>query len=133
MLTEEASVALVRTQIVRAGRQACFEITAYCFMPDHAHLVVTGRDVCSDARRYIRLAKQYSGYYYKQQFGAQLWQRYGYERVIRDDAELALTIGYVLSNPVNAGLADHPAQYPFVGSERYTVEELVAISEWRPR
>lgn len=121
---------LVRTQILRAAREASFEVTAYCFMPDHTHLVVAGREERSDVKRFIKLAKQYSGYYFKQRFGVQLWQRYGYERVIRDDPELALTIGYLLDNPVSARLAEHPLKYPYIGSERFTVDELVAMSEW---
>ena len=130
VFVEHSSVALVRTQILRASVEARFELTAYCFMPDHTHLVVAGRDERSDVKRFIRLSKQYSGYYFKQSFGVQLWQRYGYERVIRDDAELALTIGYLLDNPVSARLAEHPADYPYLGSERYAVKELVAMSEW---
>ena len=102
---KEAHVVLVCTQILRAAREARFETTVYCFMPDHAHLIVEGRDESSDARRFIKLAKQYSGYYSKQESGVRLWQRYGYERVIRDDAELALTIGYLLGTPVSAALA----------------------------
>ena len=102
-------------------------------MPDHLHLIVAGREDTSDVRRFIKLAKQYSGYYFKQLYGVQLWQRYGYERVIRDDVELALTIGYLLGNPVTAGLAGHPSKYPYIGSERYTMEELLAICEYETR
>ena len=133
VFVEEACVALVRTQILRAACEERFEMTAYCFMPDHAHLIIGGRDESSDARNFIKLAKQHSGYYFKQQHGVQLWQRYGYERVIRDDAEIALTIGYILNNPVCAGLVGHPADYPYIGSERYTVEELLAICEYETR
>jgi putative transposase len=106
---KETHVVLVCTQILRAAREAEFAMTFYCFMPDHVHLIVEGR------------------------FGVQLWQRYGYERVIRDDAELALTIGYLLGNPVSAGLADHPSKYPYIGSDRYTIEELLAICEYETR
>ena len=133
MFIDDASVALVRTQILRASAEASSELTAYCFMPDHTHLVVAGRDEWSDVKRFIKLSKQYSGYYFKQRFGVPLWQRYGYERVIRDNSELALTIGCLLGNPVSARLAEHPTHYPYLGSERYTVEELMAMSEWGTR
>src|SRR6188474_2169398 len=133
VFVQEAVVTLVRTQILRAACEERFEITAYCFMPDHAHLIIGGRDESSDARSFIKLAKQYSGFYFKQRNGVQLWQRYGYERVIRDEAELALTIGYILSNPVHAGLVGYPAEYPYIGSERFTVAELMEISEYERR
>jgi putative transposase len=130
LFRSDASVALVRTQILRAARQTRFEITAYCFMPDHVHLIAAGCESSSDAKVFIKLAKQYSGYYFKKERGVRLWQRYGFERVIRDDAELALTIGYIVANPVRDGLVAHPAQYRFLGSERHSVAELLAICEY---
>ena len=130
VFAEEAHVALVCTQILRAAREERFEVTAYCFMPDHVHLVVAGTDGSADVRRFIKLAKQFSGYYFKQRTGDQLWQRYGFERVIRDDAELAFTIGYIVANPVRTGLVDRPENYQHLGSERYTVVELLEICEY---
>jgi putative transposase len=127
---EEQLVALVRAQILRAAAEECFAVIAYCFMPDHAHLVVDGLKDDADCKAFIMAAKQYSGYYYKQETGERLWQRYGHERVIRDDMERALTIRYVVANPVRAGLVDHPAEYPFLGSQRYEIDELLALCEY---
>ena len=118
---EESSVSLVRTQILRAAREKGFEISAYCFM----HLIASGYDESSEAKTFIKVSKQYSGYYFAKERGQRLWQRYGYERVIRDDAELALSVGYIVANPVRAGLVSHPAEYPDVGSEVYTLERAV--------
>src|SRR5687767_7777334 len=112
-----AHVLLVRTQILRAAREERCDVPAYCFMPDHVHLIVAGRDDSSDAKMFIKLSKQYSGYYFKKATGRQLWQRYGFERVIRGDTELALTIGDIAENPVRSGLVDHPSKYPYLGSE----------------
>ena len=126
----EAPVALVRAQILRAAREIGFEISAYCFMPDHLHLVVSGLDESSDAKAFISRSKQYSGYYFKREHGVRLWQRYGFERVVRDDKELALTVGYIVGNPVRGGLVSDPAQYPFLGSERYTLTELMLMCEY---
>jgi putative transposase len=124
-------VGLVWRQIVRAAEQCRVEITAYCFMPDHLHMVVRGREAAADCKAFIKSAKQLSGYYFAQERGSRLWQRYCFERVLRDDLECALTIGYVVSNPVRSGLADHPSGYPFVGSQRYALSELLEICEYR--
>ena len=130
VFVEEPRVTLVRAQILRAAREERFEISAYCFMPDHLHLIATGLDEPSDAKTFIKRSKQYSGYYFKREYGARLWQRYGYERVIRDDDELALTAGYIVGNPVRAGLVGDPSEYPFLGSERYTLRELLMMCEY---
>ena len=116
----------VRSQFLRACRQLSIELTAYCFMPDHVHLLLDSTTDGSDVRKWIKLAKQLSGYLFAQAHSGRLWQRYGYERVIGDDVERALTIRYIVENPVKAGLAGCPQEYPFLGSERYTVEELTA-------
>src|SRR5215471_16728728 len=94
-------------------------------------LVVDGERDDSSCLAFIKLAKQYSGYYYKQQSGHQLWQRYGYEHVIRNYMERALTIRYVLANPVRAGLVADPRRYHGLGSQTHTVDELMEISEYR--
>jgi putative transposase len=128
IFSEASAVELVRSQFLRACAEKFFELTAYCFMPDHLHLVVRGVRVDADCRRFIALAKQYSGYAYKQQRQQRLWSRYGYERVIRESLERALTIRYLLENPVKAGLVARVADYPFTGSACYTLAELMAIA-----
>ena len=118
-------------QFLRAAGTHRFEIIAYCFMPDHLHFASHGTSEHSDCKAFIKAAKQYSGYAFKQRHDQRLWQRYGFERVIRDDAELASTIGYIISNPVRAGLVTHPSQYPHLGSQIYSVAELLKICEYR--
>jgi putative transposase len=121
----EEKVDLVRRQILRAARRYQFLFIAYCFMPDHLHLLAEGVCEGSDLRAFIKAAKQYSGYHFKHRYGTRLWQRYGYEHVQRDDFERATAIRYILDNPVNGGLAKDPADYPFVGSDCYTIAELI--------
>ena len=99
-------------------------------MPDHAHLVVDGERNDSDCLAFIKAAKQYSGYYFKQAYRQRLWQRYGHERFIRDETERALTIRYLLANPVKAGLVSDPREYFGLGSERHTVDELMRMTEY---
>jgi hypothetical protein len=50
--------------------------------------------------------------------------------VIRDDQELAMTVRYIVANPVRAGLVEHPSAYPFLGSQRYAVTELLQWCEY---
>jgi REP element-mobilizing transposase RayT len=114
----------------RASREKGFLIAAHCLMPDHAHLVVDGMRDDADCLAFIKAAKQYSGYYYKRAYGRALWQRYGFEHVIRDDMERALTIRYLLANPVRAGIVADPRRFAGLGSERYSVDELMQISEY---
>ena len=56
----------VRTQFLSAGSKYHFEITAYCFMPDHVHLAIHGTAGHSDCKAFIKAAKQYSGCAFRQ-------------------------------------------------------------------
>ena len=66
IFVEESVFRLVLQQILRAGAEEGFSLIAYCFMPDHIHLIVEGLANDSDCKAFIKAAKQYSGYYYKQ-------------------------------------------------------------------
>jgi putative transposase len=122
------AVDIAHAQIVRAAGEQAFEITVYCYMPDHAHLLIKGTYEAAEALTFISRAKQYSAFHYKRRFGCRLWQRYGYEHVLREDIEEAATIRYIIDNPVRAGLVRHRAEYPFTGSMRYTMEELEQLA-----
>ena len=123
-------VDLVHAQILRTSMATAFEITAYCYMPDHLHLMVEGLEGRSDCRVFISRAKQYSGFYYQRLASRRLWQRYSYERVLRDEDLTAGVVRYILENPIRAGLVQSPEDYPFSGSTRYTILELADAIRW---
>ena len=124
LFTSRTVVDLVLGSFRQAAVVWSMAIVAYCFMPDHLHLLVEGRSDDSSLLDFVRMAKQRSGYAYARSFRTRLWQRYGYERVLRSDEERFFVAAYVVANPVRAGLADDVRQYPFVGSDVYTMEEL---------
>ena len=99
-------VELVLVQILRAAGDEQFAILAYCFMPDHAHLLIEGKRDSSNALRFISRAKQFSGFHYQQRQGQRLWQRYGHEHVLRGDEDTRRVARYILSNPIRGGLVE---------------------------
>src|SRR6266852_655533 len=85
--TNQAAVDLVLSQIRRAAGDERFAIPAYCLMLDHLHLLVEAQTDQSNGLKFISRAKQFSGFYYKQKYQLPLWQRYGYEHVLRDEED----------------------------------------------
>ena len=75
--------------------------------------------------QFIARLKQYSGYYYSAAYHEKLWQRYGFEHVLRDDETTMVVAKYILENPIRAGLVNRVEDYPFVGSLVYSVAELI--------
>ena len=77
-------------------------------------------------KSFAKSAKQYSGYYYARSHeGGKLWQKGNDDQIIRDRADLFERIRYVVFNPVDRGLMADPKGYPFLFSQRWTVDQLV--------
>ena len=125
LFTNAEIVRLVLTQISRASAKHLFGVIAYCFMPDHLHLLVAGQAPDSACKPFIALVKQYSGYHYSEASGSRLWQRYGFEHTLRDEELTLIVAKYILENPIRAGLVDRVHDYPFVGSLVYSLDELL--------
>jgi REP element-mobilizing transposase RayT len=57
LFTSAAPVDLVRAQISRAACESSFAVPAYCFMPDHLHLLVEAKSNASDGRGFIKRSR----------------------------------------------------------------------------
>jgi len=88
-------------------------------------LLIQGLRADSDCKRFISRAKQFSGFHYKRQYKRTLWQRYGYERIMRDDEATIDVARYILANPLRAGLVKDIREFRFTGSSVVTVGELI--------
>ena len=95
-------------------------------MPDHLHLLVQGETEGADLRRFIKLAKQLSGFHYRRTFGDTLWQRYGFEHVVRSEEGILSVARYILENPLGQRLVSSIYDYPFVGSDTHS---FAAVAE----
>ncbi len=111
-----AVVDLVLSQIVRAAAEQRFAIFAYCFMPDHLHLLVEGTAADSDMREFCRIAKQYAGFAYKVHTLRPLWQPSYYDHILREEEDTWSVVRYIVENPLLAELAARADEYPFLGS-----------------
>lgn len=101
-------------------------VLAYCFMPDHLHLLVQGSDR-SNLIDFMKRFKQLSGFGYKTEAGKQLWQKSYHDHIVRRDEDLEAVAQYIFENPCRAGLVDDLALYPFSGGE-YLERPL----DWQP-
>ncbi len=93
---------------ISAGKYG-FTIRAYCFMPDHLHLLLTG-DEWSSLPDFMRHFKQLTGYAYSRTTGGKLWQTSYWDHVLRAEEDIEDVARYVWGNPVRAGIvADYRA------------------------
>ena len=123
---DEGVVGDVHRQLQQSALQFDMQITAYCYMPDHLHVLLTERsDFCELVRRF----KQMSAFSYKKSTGRALWQPGYHERILRDDEVTEAVVRYILENPIRAGLTKCLGEYRFAGSGVYDLAGLIMAWE----
>jgi putative transposase len=113
--TAAGEIDLVRLEILANAARYAFDVCAYCFMPDHLHLMVRGMKADATLTPFITMAKQRTGYLFCRRTGARLWQEGYFERTIRSDEDLTAVALYIQANPVRAGLVSRVADWPYTG------------------
>jgi putative transposase len=105
----------VRDDIERVADAEHFRVLAYCFMPDHLHLLVQGESDGADLQRFVKDWKQMTGFKHAKGYGFRLWQVGFFDYVLRSDEDTNRHAQYILSNPIRAGLTHTIGEYPFAG------------------
>jgi putative transposase len=127
-----ALVADVHDRFLRTAVENEFAILAYCYMPDHLHLLAEGLSDEANLRSFVSLAKQHSAFCTRHRVKPRLWQKGYFERVLREEDDLFNVARYVVQNPVRAGLVRFPDDYAFIGSTILTKEQLTESCMWNP-
>jgi putative transposase len=125
LFEDAAIVSRSLDQIRITARLERFAILAYCFMPEHLHLLVEGLDQHADLRHFAKMSKQRSGAIHALSGNGRLWQEGYWEKVLRVDEDLGRVVRYVLENPVRANLARTAGDYPFTGSDIWNLADLL--------
>jgi REP element-mobilizing transposase RayT len=124
LFVEADAVSLAHAQICALPRPRAFLFmrTATCPITFIFSLKPSATAVISSASSHARTVFRL---YFKRAMKQTLWQRYGYERVLRNESETIIVARYVVENPVRAGLVESPLDYPFWGSSTCPREDLL--------
>jgi REP element-mobilizing transposase RayT len=99
--------------LAHAAGMHAWRTLAFCLMPNHVHLLIEtpkaglSSGMCRLQGHYARrFNKRHgrSGHLFQGRFGAKL---------VEDDAQLWMTVGYIARNPVEARLCDRAADWPW--------------------
>jgi REP-associated tyrosine transposase len=93
-----------------------FNPYAFCSMPDHLHLVVTGKNDLADLASLVKAFKGASTSVARKMRLNNLWQKGYYDHVLRGGESLDRAAWYIFSNPVRAGLVERAEEWPYSGS-----------------
>jgi putative transposase len=99
-----------------SAAQHSFNIYAYCFMPDHLHILLVPNNESASLAQFIKIFKQKSAFYYKQKYGDKLWQPSYHDHVLRKAEDIKEISEYILNNPVRKGMVGDYRNYPYLGS-----------------
>ena len=103
----------LRNILMETARLETFHILAYCFTPDHLHLLVVGEDDKSNLKKFISAFKQKTGYWFKMNYNENLWHVSYYDHILRKEESIESVAIYILENPVRKGLVSYFREYPF--------------------
>ena len=87
-------------------------VAVIVFMPDHAHLIVSGAHRDSDLLAMVKEFKQKTTFRARKTLPSFAWQKDFYDHIIRDETDYANQVRYILRNPVRAGLCDRWQDWP---------------------
>jgi putative transposase len=106
--------AVVEEKIVYYRDQGSYRLHRYVVMPDHIHVLLTPSEVIS-LERAIQYIKGGSSREIGMRFQSHfpVWQPGFTEHRIRDEADYRRHVTYIDLNPIRAGLATRPEEYPF--------------------
>ena len=104
-----------------------FRLFAWCLMPNHVHLLLQeGEEPIGQI--FKRLGTKYV-YWYNRRHGrtGHLFQDRFRSETVEDDAGFIAVIRYIHMNPVKAGLAETPGEYPWCSYRDYF--ELTSLTD----
>lgn len=108
------------------------EIWAWCLMPNHVHLIAVpkseeglARAIGEAHRRYTRMINERQGW------KGHLWQE-RFASYPMDEHHLLAAARYIEMNPVAAGLAESPGDYPWSSAQAHLSGERDGLTTIKP-
>jgi len=126
----DQAVSDILSQLKLEAEKVGFSIFAYCFMPDHLHLLLIGNEE-ANLIDFIKIFKQKTGFYFKQKNKVTLWHKGYYEHVVRKRENIIDIAAYILENPVRKKMVDDFRKYPYLGSLVFEVNEFYDLFSQR--
>jgi REP-associated tyrosine transposase len=117
-------VQIAVTALTEAFTQYHGHVGVYLFMPDHLHLMLSGRDADADLLRMVRGFKQKTACRAHQAGRGFAWQKGFYDHLVRANEDYGAQVRYLLRNPVRQGLCGRWEDWPHKGVLGQTWEQL---------
>ena len=94
-------------------REGHYRLHAFVAMPDHIHLIVTPTETLERTMSLIK-----GGFSYRLASKGPVWQRGYTDHRLLDRGDYQVRLGYLIENPVKAGLVASAEEYPYSSAYR---------------
>jgi len=113
----QSEIAHILKDALHSYEGSKYELHAYTIMSNHVHLLIRAHK-CGESTYYqiadiVKGIKRYTARAINQllQKEGQVWDRFYFDRIIRDVKNYANVLNYILHNPVAAGLVQNEADW----------------------
>ncbi|HEY2860608.1 MAG TPA: transposase [Terracidiphilus sp.] len=138
LLQSERNAELFMDVLRTLVAERVIQVHDFVVMPDHAHLLIT-IGIGMTVEKAMQLIKGRFSYRLKKEYGylGEVWQRGFSEVQIMNSQSLEKHRVYIAMNPVKAGLATAPGEYPFcyesqvmkkVSQRQRAIEQVPALA-----
>ncbi len=101
-------------QLALACKTHAIDLHAYVLMPNHVHLLLTAADGQAPSRMMKQLGQRYVQHINRAyQRSGTLWEGRFRSCILGEEDYVMSCYRYIELNPVRAGIAEHPADYPW--------------------
>ena len=127
VFTIGSRVRILLESLLGMTKSTHWKVPQICIMPDHVHLMMMPMEEREQSlSRVVQRWKSSS----QQRFTragltGRVWQREFFDHLLRSDESLTEKWRYIEMNPVRAGLAKTPAEYPYLGSPDEILQRLI--------
>ncbi len=106
-------VAQVVSSRIHEGRNTDYVLHSWVIMPNHVHLLITPNVVVSKIMRSLKGATARQANQLLNRMGYPFWQDESYDHLVGSPEEFRKIGNYIVQNPVRAGLATSPEEFPW--------------------
>ena len=117
---QDPSMARLVVSAIEQGEASLglYVLEAYVVMPNHVHLLLNPKVPVAEITRRLKGPTARDANRVLNRSGKRFWQDESFDHWVRDDAERLRLRSYIESNPVVAGLAKTPEDWPWSSAAR---------------
>jgi putative transposase len=109
----QPEIANIIVNAILFRKHSDYELHSYVVMANHVHLLITPHKPLSKLTQSLKRFTSREANRALGLTGHSFWQDESYDRLVRDEQEFNRIASYIVMNPVRAGIAKTPEEFPW--------------------